>query len=124
VILALQSPPRLPVASLVRSSREVARAIDAEVGRDVQVYCVNRYDQPLPSTSRAGRSRSFRGELEFGIPEQPQRRSAARDLFDVWRATEEQAVAVLCLPDYRKMIDAQVPMRVIHEDPARRVVRR
>ncbi len=112
--------------SPVQSARELARAIDAEVGREDPVYSVSRYDQPLPFyLGRTVVLVNYRGELEFGLGEEPLK--GIRDLAsfrDEWRA-KEQAAAVFSTDDYRSMLASGLPMRVIHEDPRRvAVVRR
>jgi 4-amino-4-deoxy-L-arabinose transferase-like glycosyltransferase len=111
--------------SPVQSAHELARAIDAEVGREAPVYSVSRYDQPLPFyLRRTVVLVNFRGELEFGLEQEPQR--GIRDLESFrerWRS-EEQAAAVFGTDDYRSMLATGLPMRVIYEDPRRVAVAR
>jgi 4-amino-4-deoxy-L-arabinose transferase-like glycosyltransferase len=110
----------------VHSARGLARAIDAEIGREAPVYSVNRYDQPLPFyLGRTVVLVHYRGELEYGLNEEPEKAIADLDTFQrVWLG-QDQAAAVLSVADYRALSDQGLPMRAIYEDPRRvAVVRR
>jgi 4-amino-4-deoxy-L-arabinose transferase-like glycosyltransferase len=112
--------------SPVQSARELASAIDAGVGREAPVYTVSRYDQPLPFyLRRTVVLVNYRGELAFGLEQEPQRGIADLETFkERWRS-EAQAAAVFATDDYRAMLASGLPMRVIYEDPRRvGVVRR
>jgi 4-amino-4-deoxy-L-arabinose transferase-like glycosyltransferase len=111
--------------SPVHSSRDLARAIDASVGPTVPVFAVNRYDQPLPFyLGRTIDLVSFRGELEFGLAEAPEREIPDLNRFREFWAAKDQCVAVLSRADYGSMVAAGWPMRVIYEDPRRVAVAR
>jgi 4-amino-4-deoxy-L-arabinose transferase-like glycosyltransferase len=110
----------------VHSARDLARAIDAEVGRDAPVFSVNRYDQPLPFyLRRTVVLVRYRGELDFGLGQEPEKGIADLDTFQRAWLGQDQAAAVLSLADYRALSDQGLPMRTIYEDPRRvAVVRR
>ena len=110
----------------VHSSRELARAIDGAIGRDAPVFSVNRYDQPLPFyLRRTVVLVHSRGELAYGLDEEPEKGIADVDTFQRAWLGQDQAAAVLSVDDYRAFSKEGLPMRTIYEDPRRvAVVRR
>jgi 4-amino-4-deoxy-L-arabinose transferase-like glycosyltransferase len=105
---------QLPVSV---SSRQVAEAIKSAVPGDAPVYCVEHYDQPLPFY--LGRTVDLvheRGELAFGLSEDPRREIPEVALFiRVWQDLA-QGAALLPRPLCNSMEENGVPMRRIYED--------
>jgi 4-amino-4-deoxy-L-arabinose transferase-like glycosyltransferase len=100
------------------SSRRIAAAIRDAVPPDAPVYCVQHYDQPLPFY--LGRTVDLvheRGELEYGLSQEPHREIQSVDGFvDTWQGLE-QGAALLPRAVFLSMQQSGVPMRRIHEDP-------
>ena len=107
----------------VRSAREIARAIDANVPKDAPVFAFARYDQPLPFyLGRTVEVVAYHGELEYGQALAPE-----RDIPDIeafltrWKGAD-QAAAVMTEDEYDLLGSRGFPMRRVHSDPRRVVV--
>jgi 4-amino-4-deoxy-L-arabinose transferase-like glycosyltransferase len=115
LMLLLSGYQRLSSAG---SSRRIAEAIRGAVPAEAPVYCVELYDQPLPFY--LGRTVDLvkeRGELAFGLEEDPARQIPEVALFvERWRRLE-QGAAVLSRERWASMSAEGVPMRSIYEDP-------
>ncbi|HEY6452950.1 MAG TPA: phospholipid carrier-dependent glycosyltransferase [Steroidobacteraceae bacterium] len=80
-----------------------------------RVYCVNAYWQPLPFYWRRTCTLvGYRGELDFGLRQEPWRAIADLQQFAIdWRA-QRDALAVLRPEDYRQLQALGLPMRLIY----------
>jgi 4-amino-4-deoxy-L-arabinose transferase-like glycosyltransferase len=120
--VVLLAPPALyAVAHLPRSQAlsELEQVSAPWIGPSTTIYCVNDYWQPLPFYWRRTCTLvGWRGELDFGLQQEPQRWLADLPAFATrWRA-ERDAVAVLRPQDYRALEALGLPMRVIYTAPS------
>ncbi|MGZ5049992.1 MAG: phospholipid carrier-dependent glycosyltransferase [Methylobacter sp.] len=106
--------------SELRSSKTMAEAIQAYIGkngnRNTPVYDIRRYDQSLPfylghTINLVG----FRGELEFGINQEPQKWIDDMTFVPTW-INAEQAIGVLNETTYAEWQQQQVPMQLIYQN--------
>jgi 4-amino-4-deoxy-L-arabinose transferase-like glycosyltransferase len=85
------------------------------IGNSTRLYCVNDYLQPLAFYWRRTCTLvGYRGELDFGLQQEPARwipdlAQFARD----WRS-QDDALALLRPQDYRELAALGLPMRVIY----------
>lgn len=111
----------LGIAQLPRmqASIQLARQLQPWIGNYRQFYCVNLYLQTLPFyLQRTCTPVSFRGELDFGLREQPWRGIADLPQFAaVWRR-QQSALALLRPADYQHLVGLGVPMHVIYTAPS------
>ena len=113
----------LPLAAdQLPRQREVARLVAAtrpELGAGTNFYCVDDYEQSIPfylehSCTLVG----YRGELDFGLQQEPARGLPDLEQFAVrWRA-EGRAVAVVRASSYATLQQMGLPMRVIYTAPS------
>ncbi|MBF0463046.1 MAG: glycosyltransferase family 39 protein [Magnetococcales bacterium] len=107
------------------SSQEAAQAIASVGDATTPVYAVNCYFQSLPFyLNRTVVLVQFKGELEFGIQQEPGRWLADPVLFRQRWLQESQAVAIFRRDDLKMWRATGLPMRVLHEDQRRVVVAR
>jgi 4-amino-4-deoxy-L-arabinose transferase-like glycosyltransferase len=83
------------------------------------IYCVGDYWQPLPFYWRRTCTLvGWRGELDFGLQQEPQRWVADLPGFaSRWRA-QRDALAILRPQDFRQLEALGLPMRVIYTAPS------
>ena len=106
----------------VRSAREIARAIDANVPKNAPVFEFARYDQPLPFyLGRTVEVVAYSGELRYGQKLAPERDIPDIDAFLTRWKGMDQAAAVMTENEHAMLLARGFPMRRIHSD-ARRVV--
>jgi 4-amino-4-deoxy-L-arabinose transferase-like glycosyltransferase len=89
------------------------------VGADTRVYCVNGYPQPLPFyLQRTCTLVGYRGELDFGLQQEP--RLALADLKQFVPAWEQQsdALAIMRPEDYQELEAVGAPMHVLYTAPS------
>ena len=89
------------------------------VGPDTRVYCVNGYPQPLPFyLQRTCTLVGYRGELDFGLQQQPW--LALADLKQFVPAWQQQsdALAIMRPEDYQELEALGAPMRVLYTAPS------
>lgn len=103
------------------------KAIQAELKPDTPIYSVGMYEQCLPFY--LGRTLilvEHADELEFGLEQQPELWIPKRsDFIQKWRtdnANHKPAIAILRPQVYEDMLQQQVPMRIIAQDPKRIIV--
>ncbi|MDO8650868.1 MAG: glycosyltransferase family 39 protein [Undibacterium sp.] len=103
------------------------KAIQAELKPDTPIYSVGMYEQCLPFY--LGRTLilvEHADELEFGLEQQPELWIPKRsDFIQKWRAdnaNHKPAIAILRPQVYEDMLQQQVPMRIIAQDPKRMIV--
>jgi 4-amino-4-deoxy-L-arabinose transferase-like glycosyltransferase len=106
--------------SKLRSSRVMAETIQSYIDQsgknNVEIYDVNRYDQSLPYyLGRTINLVGFRGELEFGLTQEPQKWLNEADFLPIW-LNSEQAISVLTQETYNQWQQQQIPMHTIYEN--------
>jgi 4-amino-4-deoxy-L-arabinose transferase-like glycosyltransferase len=85
------------------------------VGRSTQIYCVNDYWQPLPFYwGRPCTLVGYRGELDFGLQQEPWRARATLQQFAADWQRQSDALAILRPEDYRALQTLGLPMHVIY----------
>jgi 4-amino-4-deoxy-L-arabinose transferase-like glycosyltransferase len=120
-ILLLAPPALYAVAQLPRSQAltGLEQASAPWVHEATRIYCVNDYWQPLPFYwQRTCTLVAWRGELDFGLTQEPQRWVADLPAFATqWRA-QRDALAILRPQDYQQLQALGLPMRVIYTAPS------
>ncbi len=111
-------PPKQGVVQLVR-------AVQPALGPATRVYCVNDYVQPLPFALRRPCTLvGYRGELDFGLRQEPWRWIPDLQHFaPIWQQ-QSDAIAVLRPEDYPALRALGAPMRLIYSAPSFTVVAR
>ena len=106
----------------MRSSKNVA-AILEPYGSDVPVFAVRFYDQSMPFYLRRPVTLvDYRDEFTYGQDAAPESWIPTVDGFvDRWQSLP-RAAAVMTPDIYEQMLESQLPMRLVNEDPRRRVV--
>jgi 4-amino-4-deoxy-L-arabinose transferase-like glycosyltransferase len=112
-LLAADDLPRMrAVVELTQQLRPWLRPL-------TRLYCVNGYLQPLPFyLQRTCTLVGYRGELDFGLQQQPG--LAIGDLkqfLPAWQA-QSDALAILRPEDYQRLEALGAPMRVIYTAPS------
>jgi 4-amino-4-deoxy-L-arabinose transferase-like glycosyltransferase len=120
--IALLAPPALyGVAQLPRSRAlaELEQHSAPWIDAGTTIYCVNDYWQPLPFYWRRTCTLvAWRGELDFGLTQEPQRWVADLPGFAAQWRMQRDALAVLRPQDYRQLEALGLPMRVIYTAPS------
>jgi 4-amino-4-deoxy-L-arabinose transferase-like glycosyltransferase len=100
------------IAELVRRARPL-------LGKDTQFYCVGDYEQSIPFyLQRTCTLVGYRGELEFGLQQEPWRWIADLQQFaSRWRANTD-ALAMVRPSAYAQLQGMGLPMRVIYTAPS------
>ncbi|HEX9139042.1 MAG TPA: glycosyltransferase family 39 protein [Steroidobacteraceae bacterium] len=108
-LIAAQWLPRMQRTSALIGQLEPV--LDA----DTDLYCVGDYEQSIPFYLRRPCTLvRYRGELDFGLQQEPQRWLADLPQFVArWRA-EHDAVALLTPADYSRLQAMGAPMHVIY----------
>lgn len=116
VTALLSTADRLPAQ---RHNQALVAAASAELHRDSAFYCVDAYEQSIPFyLGRTCTLVGYRGELDFGLGEEPARGIADLPQFaDRWRA-ETDALAVIRPESYARLQQMGLPMRVIYTAPS------
>jgi 4-amino-4-deoxy-L-arabinose transferase-like glycosyltransferase len=79
------------------------------------VYCVHDYLQPIPFyLQRTCTLVGYRGELDFGLQQEPWRFIPDLKAFAASWKEERDALAILRPEDYQQLVSLGVPMRVIY----------
>jgi hypothetical protein len=118
-LLAADDLPRM------RRVVELAEHLRPVVTAGTRLYCVNDYVQPLPFyLQRPCTLVGYRGELDFGLQQEPARWIADLPSFAAeWRRPAD-AVAILRPQDYPELQALGAPMSVIYTDKSFVVVAR
>ncbi len=89
------------------------------VGRPPGLYCVNAYAQPLPFyLQRSCTLVGYRGELDFGLKQQPWLAIPdLRHFLPDWQQ-QSDALAIMRPEDYQQLEALGAPMRVIYTAPS------
>jgi 4-amino-4-deoxy-L-arabinose transferase-like glycosyltransferase len=118
-LLAADYLPRM------RALVQLTQQLRPWMGPDTRLYCVNGYLQPIPFyLQRTCTLVGYRGELDFGLQQQPW--LALADLKQFLPAWQQQsdALAILRPEDYQQLEALGAPMRVIYTAPSFVAVRR
>jgi 4-amino-4-deoxy-L-arabinose transferase-like glycosyltransferase len=113
---ALLAADRLPrMHELVQLMQRVRPWLTRATG----LYCVNQYPQPLPFyLQRTCTPVGYRGELDFGLQQEPWRALADLQAFALAWQPQSDAVAILLPKDYQALEALGLPMRVIYTAPS------
>jgi 4-amino-4-deoxy-L-arabinose transferase-like glycosyltransferase len=112
-LLAADYLPRM------RALVDLSQQLRPWVGASTHLYCVNGYLQPLPFyLGRTCTLVGYRGELDFGLRQQP--RLALADLREFAADWQQQgdALAIVRPEDYQQLEALGAPMRVIYTAPS------
>jgi len=109
----------------LRSTAEIADAIEANGLADKPVYSISKYPHSLSFyLGKTIRLVDHTGELAMGIEAEPERKPATVEQFiELWQQ-EEQAVALLNHRDHRQFEALGLPMKIIYQSPRKIVVTR
>jgi 4-amino-4-deoxy-L-arabinose transferase-like glycosyltransferase len=119
---ALLAADRLPRMQRVV---ELAAHIRPVLTPSTQLYCVDAYVQPIPFYLRRPCTLvGYRGELDFGLTQEPWRFIDDLPHFATRWQQQRDAVAILRPNDYQRLESLGTPMRVIYTSPSYVVVDR
>jgi 4-amino-4-deoxy-L-arabinose transferase-like glycosyltransferase len=112
-LMAADALPRM------RAVTELARTLEAAVGPATHLYCVEVFPQPIPlHLARPCTLVAYRGELDFGLTQEPQRWIADLPEFvHRWQA-ESDAVAIVAPEALPQLAALGLPDRVIYSAPS------
>ena len=102
----------------IRSSKVMAEALKPYSDKGLKIYSVYRYDQAIPYyLGRTITLVGYKGEFEFGINQEPELWVPGGDEFtSIWKDAE-QAVAILPGLLYDNLLEQEIPMKIIYQDP-------
>jgi hypothetical protein len=103
----------------MRAVVDLTRQLRPWVGGATRLYCVNTYLQPLPFyLQRTCTLVGYRGELDFGLRQEPWLALAdIRQFAPVWQQ-QSDALAIMRPEDYQELEALGAPMRVIYTAPS------
>ena len=112
----------LPAANLLPRQRELHSLVSAAAAQlhpGTSFYCVDEYEQSIPFYLRRTCTLvGYRGELDFGLSQEPERWIPDLGAFATrWRA-DADALAVIRPESYAKLQRMGLPMRVIYTAPS------
>jgi 4-amino-4-deoxy-L-arabinose transferase-like glycosyltransferase len=112
-LIGAEGLPRMQ--AVVQLEQHLRAVVDASTG----IFCVNDYIQPIPFyLQRTCTLVGYRGELDFGLQQEPWLAIANLAAFvPVWQA-QRDAVAILRPMDYQTLEALGAPMRVIYTAPS------
>jgi 4-amino-4-deoxy-L-arabinose transferase-like glycosyltransferase len=109
---ALLGADRLPRMQRVR---DLATQLRPELDAGTRVYCVNEYLQSIPFyLQRPCTLVGYRGELDFGLSQEPWRFLPDLTGFSASWAQQHDALAIMKPADYQRLVALDTPMRVIY----------
>jgi hypothetical protein len=108
-----------------RSGYPMVQPIAAQLTPDTHLYSVSDYDQTLPFyLKRQLTLVNYRGELDFGLSQQPELAiDTVEEFVRVWR-NETNAIAVMPPALYKDLLSQELPMQLIAEQRKLVVVRK
>lgn len=111
--------------SSLRSGRDLAAAIPAELAAQAPIFSVQTYDQTLPFYLRRTMVLAdYRGELEYGQQHEPEKSIRDMRVFEQRWSAASQAVAIMSHRSYLELSARRLPMRVLGKDRHRVAVSR
>jgi 4-amino-4-deoxy-L-arabinose transferase-like glycosyltransferase len=112
----------LPAAQQMPGQRGIAALITAAAAQlqtGTTIYCVNDYEQSIPFyLKRPCTLVGYRGELDFGLRQEPERWIPDLGQFAVRWQGETQALALIRAESYPELRRMGLPMRVIYTAPS------
>jgi 4-amino-4-deoxy-L-arabinose transferase-like glycosyltransferase len=112
----------LPAADQLPRQRELGRLLDAastQLRTGTAFYCVDAYEQSIPFYLRRTCTLvGYRGELDFGLNQEPERWVQDLGRFAVRWRQETDALAVVSLASHAELQRMGLPMRVIYTGPS------
>jgi 4-amino-4-deoxy-L-arabinose transferase-like glycosyltransferase len=112
----------LPAADQLPRQRDVAglvRAAAARVGPGTAFYCIETYEQSIPFYLRRTCTLvGYRGELDYGLQQEPERWIPDRAQFAARWLAHSDALAVMRPESYADLNRMGLPMRVIYTAPS------
>ena len=113
---ALWAADQLP---RMRANTQLAQQLRPWLGNYTHFYCVDDYVQTVPFyLQRTCTLVGYRGELDFGLRQEPWRAIAdLRQFVPVW-SRESSALAILRPEDYQRLEALGAPMHVIYTAPS------
>jgi 4-amino-4-deoxy-L-arabinose transferase-like glycosyltransferase len=109
VLLAADFLPRM------RDVRALAEHVRPALTAATRIYCVNEYLQPIPFyLQRPCTLVGYRGELDFGLQQEPWRFIPDLTGFEADWQRQHDALAILRPQDYQQLESLGTPMRVIY----------
>lgn len=110
--------------SSLRSGRDLAAQIPADLAARAPIFSVQTYDQTLPFyLKRTMTLVDIRGELDYGLQHEPEKGTDMRAFEQRWSDLPE-AVAILPHTTYAQLSARGFPMRVLGKDRRRVAVSR
>ncbi len=98
---------------------ELASHLRSELGASTRVYCVGAYIQPIPFyLKRPCTLVGYRGELDFGLQQEPWRFVPGLNDFAAAWQQQQDALAILNSADYQQLEALGTPMRLIYTAPS------
>ncbi|MBK7250282.1 MAG: glycosyltransferase family 39 protein [Gammaproteobacteria bacterium] len=114
--LLLASVEKLPTRQSV--SRMIA-SVQPRLTARTRLYCVNSYHQSIPFyLGRTCTLVRYRGEMEFGLNQEPMLFIPDLERFAAAWRTEGDAVAFVDASAYEDLRRMNLPMRVLHAEPS------
>lgn len=108
----------------LRSGRDLAASIPADLAAHAPLFSVQTYDQTLPFYLRRTMVLvDYRGELAYGLEHEPEKSSDMPGFERRWWASP-QAVAIMSHRTYAELLARGLPMRVLGKDRRRVAVSR
>jgi hypothetical protein len=103
------------VLTAERSTADIAAAVRPGLRPGTSVYCVEDYEQTLTFYLRRSCTLvAYRGELDFGLRQEPRRGIDTVAEFTARWQLETDAVAIMQSPTYERLAEAGLPMRLIY----------
>jgi 4-amino-4-deoxy-L-arabinose transferase-like glycosyltransferase len=103
----------------MRAVVDLTQQLRPWVGASTRVYCVNAYLQPLPFyLKRACTLVGYRGELDFGLKQEPWLAIPDVRHFALDWQQQSDALAIMRPEDYQELEALGAPMRVIYTAPS------
>lgn len=108
----------------LRSGRDLAASIPAELAARAPIFSVLTYDQTLPFyLQRTTTLVVYRGEFDYGLQHEPEKGLDLDEFKQRWHAASD-AIAIMPHVTYQQLVDAALPMRVLGTDQRRVAVSR
>jgi 4-amino-4-deoxy-L-arabinose transferase-like glycosyltransferase len=107
----------------LKTAARISAEIRAALPPQAPIYAVQSYDQTLPFyLDRSVTLVDFVDEFAYGQQHEPERALATVEAFEkIWRE-QPQAAAYMELATYERLLENDLPMKLIYRDPRRVVV--
>ena len=119
VVLLGVLPPAVDQLPRQRELTRLIAAVRPELHAGTAFYCVDSYEQSIPFyLQRPCTLVGYRGELDFGLQQEPGRWLADLGQFAARWRLEGSALAVVRTTSYARLLQMGLPMRVIYTAPS------